>query len=141
MFSFENDWGFSITRSVRERLVSQRCPRLSRLTRFTISLPVGNWKSGRDISRVRNSPLVALVVHQGNQSSSREEADQIRDLVTEILAGGTTWIDHEGVEAQVGLEEILIIAPYNYRCSSFRSVFQAPASGPGTSFRDGRDPS
>jgi superfamily I DNA and/or RNA helicase len=53
------------------------------------------------------------VEHQGNQSSSREEADRIRDLVAEILASGTTWVDREGVEAPVGLEEILIIAPYN----------------------------
>lgn len=53
------------------------------------------------------------VVHEGNQSSSREEADTIRDLVSEILCGGTTWVNREGVEAPVGLEEILIIAPYN----------------------------
>jgi AAA domain len=53
------------------------------------------------------------IVHQGNQSSSPEEADRIRDLVAEILSGGTTWIDREGVEAPVGLEEILVIAPYN----------------------------
>lgn len=53
------------------------------------------------------------VMHQGNQSSSREEAEQIRVLVAEILTGGTTWIDRDGVEASVGLEEILIIAPYN----------------------------
>ncbi len=53
------------------------------------------------------------VEHEGNQSSSREEAGQIRDLVTEILADGTTWVDREGVEALVRLEDILIIAPYN----------------------------
>jgi uncharacterized protein len=53
------------------------------------------------------------VEHEGNQSSSREEADHIRDLVSEILAGETTWVDRAGVEAPVGLEEILIIAPYN----------------------------
>jgi predicted RecB family nuclease len=53
------------------------------------------------------------IAHQGNQSSSPEEADRIRDLVAEILAGGTTWIDREGAEAPVGLEEILLIAPYN----------------------------
>lgn len=53
------------------------------------------------------------VEHEGNQSSSREEAEQIRDLVSEILADGTTWVDREGVEARVGLEDILIIAPYN----------------------------
>ena len=53
------------------------------------------------------------VVHQGNQSSSREEADRIRDLVAEILASGTTWVDRDGVEMPVGLEDVLIIAPYN----------------------------
>jgi predicted RecB family nuclease len=53
------------------------------------------------------------VEHVGNQSSSREEADMIRDLVTDILENGTTWVNREGVEAPVGLEEVLIIAPYN----------------------------
>lgn len=38
------------------------------------------------------------VEHHGNQSSSREEADRIRDLVAEILAGGSIWVDREGVE-------------------------------------------
>ncbi|MBN9983795.1 TM0106 family RecB-like putative nuclease [Rhizobium laguerreae] len=50
---------------------------------------------------------------EGNQSSSPEEADCIRDLVDEILGAGTTWIDKHGVEAPVTLNEILIIAPYN----------------------------
>lgn len=53
------------------------------------------------------------VAHEGNQSSSREEADMIRDLVAEVLSSGTTWINRDGVEAPVGLEEMLIIAPYN----------------------------
>jgi predicted RecB family nuclease len=53
------------------------------------------------------------VAHEGNQSSSREEADVIRDLVADVLNSGTTWINRDGVEASVGLEEILIIAPYN----------------------------
>jgi predicted RecB family nuclease len=55
----------------------------------------------------------APVPHDGNQSSSREEADMIRDLVAEILSNGTTWVNREGIETTVGLEEILIIAPYN----------------------------
>jgi uncharacterized protein len=36
-----------------------------------------------------------------------------RSSTREILTGGTTWVDREGVEASVGLEDILIIAPYN----------------------------
>ena len=53
------------------------------------------------------------VVHSGNQSSCPEEADLIRDLVREILASKTTWTDREGVERTIGLDDILIIAPYN----------------------------
>jgi hypothetical protein len=40
---------------------------------------------------------------EGNQSSSPEEADRVRDLVKEILASGTTWIDKHGVEKPVTL--------------------------------------
>jgi superfamily I DNA and/or RNA helicase len=65
-------------------------------------------------SRISGSGLRFLpVVHEGNQSSSPEEADQIRDLVAEILGSNATWIDREGSERAVGLNDILIIAPYN----------------------------
>lgn len=53
------------------------------------------------------------VVHQGNQSFSREEADRVRELIEEILGSETTWIDRESRERPVTLEDILIIAPYN----------------------------
>jgi hypothetical protein len=42
-----------------------------------------------------------------------EEADQIRDLVADIMKAAPTWINREGVEAALGLDDILIIAPYN----------------------------
>jgi predicted RecB family nuclease len=68
----------------------------------------------RSGGRLQGAGLRYLAVeHEGNQSSSREEADCVRDLVAEILGSGTTWINREGVEAPVGLEDILIIAPYN----------------------------
>lgn len=51
--------------------------------------------------------------HEGNQSSSPEEADAVRSLVTEILASNATWIDRDGKEAPIALSDILIIAPYN----------------------------
>jgi uncharacterized protein len=64
--------------------------------------------------RLNGSGLRYLPVeHAGNQSSSREEADSVRELVTEIMAAGTTWIDRDGVESPVDLNDILIIAPYN----------------------------
>jgi superfamily I DNA and/or RNA helicase len=53
------------------------------------------------------------VVHEGNQSSSLEEADQIRDVIADILDSDTSWIDREGIERKITLDDILIIAPYN----------------------------
>jgi uncharacterized protein len=53
------------------------------------------------------------VVTEGNQSSSPEEADCVREIVREILASGATWIDRDGVERPITLADILIIAPYN----------------------------
>ena len=53
------------------------------------------------------------VEHQGNQNSSPEEAEVISRLVAEILGSATSWVDRKGEEKAVGLEDILIIAPYN----------------------------
>jgi superfamily I DNA and/or RNA helicase len=53
------------------------------------------------------------IEHLGNQSSSPEEADAIRDLVSEILGSGATWVDRNGAESSIALDDVLIIAPYN----------------------------
>ena len=37
----------------------------------------------------------------------------MRDLVTEIHGSNTTWVDRDGVEKPLSLNDILIIAPYN----------------------------
>lgn len=68
----------------------------------------------RSPSRVNGAGLRYLSVqHEGNQNSSPEEADAIKRLVDEILESRATWIDGEGKEALIRLEDILIIAPYN----------------------------
>jgi predicted RecB family nuclease len=53
------------------------------------------------------------IEHEGNQSSSPEEADAIRVLVSDIVESGTTWIDRNGDESLITLDDVLIIAPYN----------------------------
>jgi uncharacterized protein len=53
------------------------------------------------------------VQHTGNQSSSPEEADRVRELVSGILAAGAHWRDRDGSVAPLTLDDILIIAPYN----------------------------
>ena len=51
--------------------------------------------------------------HQGNQSSSKEEAEAVKRLVSDILDAGSTWVDRQGVERQIRLDDILIVVPYN----------------------------
>jgi predicted RecB family nuclease len=53
------------------------------------------------------------VQHSGNQSESPEEADAIRDLVEELLECKATWTDKESKTNLLGLDDILIVAPYN----------------------------
>jgi uncharacterized protein len=53
------------------------------------------------------------VQHEGNQSSSPEEADRVRELVNGILAANSTWINRKGQEQSITLADILVIAPYN----------------------------
>jgi len=64
--------------------------------------------------RLKGAGLRYLPIeHTGNQISSSEEADAIRDLVSEILASGTTWVDRLGAKSSIMLDDFLIIAPYN----------------------------
>lgn len=53
------------------------------------------------------------VVHEGNRSSSPEEAEVIQQLVQDIFGSKSSWIDRKGIEKPITLEDILIIAPYN----------------------------
>ncbi|TPI65518.1 TM0106 family RecB-like putative nuclease [Mesorhizobium sp. B3-1-3] len=53
------------------------------------------------------------IAHSGNQNSSPEEADAIHRLVDHVLRSDTRWIDREGKEAAITLNDILIITPYN----------------------------
>ena len=53
------------------------------------------------------------VIHSANQSSSDEEAACVANLVNWLLREGASWIDQEGVERVLTLDDILIIAPYN----------------------------
>jgi uncharacterized protein len=53
------------------------------------------------------------VEHSGNQSSSPEEAEVIRQLVGETFQTSATWVDGDGKEEALTREDILIIAPYN----------------------------
>ena len=53
------------------------------------------------------------VEHDGNQNCSPEEAQALRVLVNGILGSNATWVDRDGQERPLTLDNIVIIAPYN----------------------------
>jgi predicted RecB family nuclease len=52
------------------------------------------------------------VAHAGNATDSEEEAAVVVELVGQLVSG-TTWTNREGVTAPVGIDDVLVIAPYN----------------------------
>jgi superfamily I DNA and/or RNA helicase len=75
----------------------------------------------RSKGRISGSGLSFVPVqHQGNQNSSPEEGEVISRLVADILGSATSWVDRLGKEKDIGLEDILIIAPYNAQVFDLR---------------------
>ena len=77
-------------------------------------------RKGLEIQDIKSTGLIRgtglrfiPVPHEGNQNSSPEEADQIRNLVNDIMDTRTAWVDRHGKERLLTLDDILIIAPYN----------------------------
>ena len=80
---------------------------------------------------VKGSGLRYLpVTHTGNKSSSPEEAECVARLVTDILEAGTSWIDREGTQRNLTIEDIVIITPYNAQV--FEIQQRLPAARVGT---------
>lgn len=76
--------------------------------------------------KLRGSGLLYVAVpHEGNQNASVEEAEMICGLILDLLSSNPTWIDREGREQDLGLGDILVIAPYNAQ------VFELQARLPG----------
>ncbi|MBA1146677.1 TM0106 family RecB-like putative nuclease [Ectothiorhodospiraceae bacterium WFHF3C12] len=53
------------------------------------------------------------VAHEGNKSSSIEEASAVERAVHAILEGDPHWTDRDGAERSLTLDDIVIITPYN----------------------------
>ena len=53
------------------------------------------------------------VEHSGNKSYSVEEAAVVLRTVISILNSNSRWIDRDGTERPITIEDILIITPYN----------------------------
>jgi predicted RecB family nuclease len=60
------------------------------------------------------------VVHTGNQSESKEEVTRISALISDLLGKDTTWTNQKGETQDLGLTDILVVAPYNAQVAALR---------------------
>ena len=70
------------------------------------------------------------VLHHGNQSSSAEEVEAVVSLVNGLTDGASRWIDRDGLEDTIGLDDVLIVAPYNAQVFKIRE--RLPGANVGT---------
>jgi uncharacterized protein len=87
---------------------------------------------GRERQAVADGPLLAgsglrwlPVDHEGNRHRSPEEAAAVADVVGALL--GRTWVDADGQQSWLQLEDILVIAPYNAQVVELTEVLPAGA--------------
>ena len=54
------------------------------------------------------------------RNASEEEAARVAALIRELLDAGAAWVDRDGVGHPLGLEDILVVAPYNAHVATLR---------------------
>ena len=69
------------------------------------------------------------VVHSGNQNCSPEEAQEVAHLVRAVLASNATWVDREGQERSITLDDIVIITPYNAQVFEIQQCLPGARTG------------
>jgi len=69
------------------------------------------------------------VAHSGNQNCSPEEAQAVGGLVKAILSSQTTWVNREGQENPITLDDIIIITPYNAQVFEIKQCLRGARVG------------
>jgi uncharacterized protein len=65
------------------------------------------------------------IEHVGNSVEAREEADAIAAIMGDLMASSPTWTDRDGVGHALGLDDVVIVAPYNAHVDLIRETLAA----------------
>jgi uncharacterized protein len=65
------------------------------------------------------------VDHEGNDTSSKEEAARIVELVREVLGTDAAWRDMEGGSRLLRAQDVIIVAPYNNHVAEIERALAA----------------
>jgi AAA domain len=66
---------------------------------------------------------IVEVAHQGNTNASAEEAREVARLTAQLT--GCTWRDAHGASRVVGVDDILIVTPYNAQIRAIQGALAA----------------
>jgi uncharacterized protein len=84
-------------------------------------------RAGRERQRLDGTPRftgagprLVTVDHDGCRNASDVEVDEVERIVSELLAPGVTWTDHEGHSSPMTPDQILVVAPFNAQVARLR---------------------
>jgi uncharacterized protein len=104
-------------------------PDLCRFTSHTFYDGKLTGVDGLELQEILGSPplsgaglRVIEVAHEGNSNASPEEAAKVVELVQSLL--GRPWRDRDGQLAPIGVEQIMIVTPYNAQIRAVQSAAQ-----------------
>jgi uncharacterized protein len=86
---------------------------------------IGNEKQGLILNQDADPALVSSglrfisIDHEGCSQKSEAEANRVRQLYHSLLT--QHWTDREGVVHPLGVEDILVVSPYNMQVNLLRS--------------------
>jgi uncharacterized protein len=70
---------------------------------------------------------LVLVPHAGNANDSPEEAQAIAGVVRALTGGDWGWVDAKGLPHDLGLEDVLVVTPYNAQVGVLEAALPAGA--------------
>ena len=94
------------------------------------------WLGRLTVARPAHRAVAGALIHErgGDESAAARRHQQERRIRWEpraaTLGKGASWIDAEGKEQPVTLDDIVIIAPYNAQVFEIQQHLQVPVSAP-----------
>ena len=79
--------------------------------------------SARRSLSVGNGLVFRSVPHEGNGQLSREEADEVAGAIRTLL--GTSYTDDAGTTRPLGVDDVLVVTPYNAQVRALRQAVPA----------------
>jgi uncharacterized protein len=69
------------------------------------------------------------VDHDGRRGSAPEEVEAVAALIERVLGHGARWTDRAGVTRGLGLDDILVVAPFNAQVADLRAALPGVRAG------------